>query len=241
MVNVTVRFMTYSINTGEKMNIDQLIIEVTRRCNLSCEHCLRGRAQSKDIDPEMILKFLKINNIRYISSLTFSGGEPCMNPSAIKIITDYLVKENIGLESFYMATNGMVMSYPLLKSLAKLRVLVEEDEMFTIAISKDQFHANEGEIHPIWKLIRTEDKEVKYKYLIAEGRGKNLNPNGRVPVDGKWEWDDDNITEGMIYINALGKICKECDYSYSTQAVMNMGLCLEGKLIDREDNNYEED
>lgn len=221
------------------MNIDQLIIEVTRQCNLSCEHCLRGKAQSKDIDPEMICKFLKINEIRFISSLTFTGGEPCMKPSAIKKITDFIVKEDIGVGSFYMATNGMVMSYSILESLAKLRILVDEDEMFIIAISKDEFHANHDEIHPIWKLIRTEDKEVKYKYLISEGRGKNLNPGGRIPSDGKWEWDDEDMTEGMIYINALGEICKDCDYSYKTQSNVNIGHCLDGKLIDRKDNNYE--
>ena len=29
--------------------VESLVIEVTRRCNMRCEHCLRGDAQNLDI------------------------------------------------------------------------------------------------------------------------------------------------------------------------------------------------
>ena len=32
------------------MHICNLIIEITRRCNLQCDHCLRGNAESIDLD-----------------------------------------------------------------------------------------------------------------------------------------------------------------------------------------------
>ena len=30
--------------------VEYLMIEVTRKCNFTCGHCLRGDAQSKDFD-----------------------------------------------------------------------------------------------------------------------------------------------------------------------------------------------
>jgi len=60
------------------MNIDNLIIEITRKCNFTCDHCLRGEAQNKDIDHKVIDALLD-NNIEYISNITFTGGEPSLN------------------------------------------------------------------------------------------------------------------------------------------------------------------
>ena len=61
-----------------KLSIDNLIIEITRRCNMACAHCLRGDAQNIDIDPSYMLKLLRDNNIDYISMVTFTGGEPTL-------------------------------------------------------------------------------------------------------------------------------------------------------------------
>lgn len=37
-----------------KIAIDDLILEVTRRCNMCCLHCLRGEAENLDADIDLI-------------------------------------------------------------------------------------------------------------------------------------------------------------------------------------------
>lgn len=59
---------------GNKLNIYNLVLEVTRRCNMCCAHCLRGEAQNMDMQKETIDKLL--DQTDSISMVTFSGGEP---------------------------------------------------------------------------------------------------------------------------------------------------------------------
>ena len=37
-----------------------LTFEVTRRCNLVCKHCMRGKAQNIDLSKEMVDDFFQI-------------------------------------------------------------------------------------------------------------------------------------------------------------------------------------
>jgi len=37
-----------------KAELEYLVIEVTRRCNLRCDHCLRGDPQNLDLDVSLV-------------------------------------------------------------------------------------------------------------------------------------------------------------------------------------------
>ena len=64
---------------------NSVFIEVTRRCNMCCAHCLRGDAESIDIQEKYIDAFLdSFEKGAYISSLTFTGGEISLNIPAIR-------------------------------------------------------------------------------------------------------------------------------------------------------------
>ena len=64
---------------------NNVFIEVTRRCNMCCAHCLRGDAESIDIQEKYIDAFLdNFEKGAYISSLTFTGGEISLNIPAIR-------------------------------------------------------------------------------------------------------------------------------------------------------------
>jgi len=52
------------------MDIYNLVIEVTRRCNMECEHCLRGEAENVDMDIKYIEKLFQ--KIDYISTLSLA-------------------------------------------------------------------------------------------------------------------------------------------------------------------------
>ena len=86
-----------------RMDIYNLVIETTRRCNLACPHCLRGSKQGISMKPEYIRKLL--SQIECISNVTFSGGEPTL-PSGMKAIDEF-ISCIPNVSSFYIVTNGM--------------------------------------------------------------------------------------------------------------------------------------
>lgn len=73
---------------GERKNmkrneifVENLCLEVTRRCNMGCAHCLRGNAEDLDMSHETIEQVL--GQVDVIGQVTFTGGEPSLNVDAI--------------------------------------------------------------------------------------------------------------------------------------------------------------
>ena len=58
----------------KKLNLNGLYLEVTRRCNMDCDHCMRGDAQNKDLDIQTLRPFFQ--TIETIETIGFTGGEP---------------------------------------------------------------------------------------------------------------------------------------------------------------------
>lgn len=220
------------------MHISDMIIEITRQCNLSCEHCLRGRKQNINIDPMLIDKFIQKNNITSIGMLTITGGEPCMNSQGFLDIVNILKRHKVNIYGFYMATNGMFCDEKVLTALGLLAEQCYDEESFIINISKDSFHDNYKNTHPIWNIIKTSPKTTPKDGVIYEGYGKRFGNHDRIIKEDKWYWDDSGIYEGQVYINALGMLLKDCDYSYSSQKKKNIGHCLEHKLKDFPKSDY---
>ena len=71
------------------MQVYSLILEVTRRCNMCCAHCLRGEAENIDMQKETIDKVLDL--VDKIECVTFSGGEPSLN---LPLIQYFLIEQN---------------------------------------------------------------------------------------------------------------------------------------------------
>jgi pyruvate-formate lyase-activating enzyme len=74
---------------------------------MCCAHCLRGDAESIDIQEKYIDAFLdNFEKGAYISSLTFTGGEISLNIPAIRYTLKAVKERGIAVGSFYMVTNG---------------------------------------------------------------------------------------------------------------------------------------
>ncbi len=69
-----------------ELHIDSLVIEVTRKCNMSCEHCLRGASQRKTIDKLHMYKIF--NLIDSVCSLNITGGEPTLAMDSLEHIVN---------------------------------------------------------------------------------------------------------------------------------------------------------
>lgn len=232
------------------MEIYNLITETTRRCNMRCPHCLRGNPQNKVMTKEILRKAL--SNFSYISTVTFTGGEPTL-PTGLLAIYDFMdVCNELGIfvGSFYMVTNAKVWRPEIVTTIADLYDFCDDNEVSEVDISTDRFH------DPIaskrrWFKCELEEQllfqygreitvsmrpEMDYENVKEEGRGQqfatgNFVDNPEIYVE---DWDNElRITEGDIYLNCDGNFINGCDWSYESQTYPEHIIC-------SVDDNFEE-
>jgi organic radical activating enzyme len=209
----------------EKLYIPDLIIEVTRNCNMDCSHCLRGEKQNLDID----LSYIEIlfNRISSIGTLTITGGEPSLKPNLIKWIVTIAKRYNVDIGNFYIATNGKKVSNDFLIQIINLFTYCSDNEISSIKVSYDYYHdiAEEGEKLKVFSFVRFEKEDIednpyfKERSFINEGNAKENGIGNRelTKTDIILDLDNEEIEEGLIYLNAKGNIISGCDFSYQNQ------------------------
>lgn len=222
----------------EKLRINNLVIEVTRKCNLKCAHCLRGGVQRIDIDPNNLENFFK--QVEYVSSVTFTGGEPGLVPHILMDILAVVKKHKVDIGSFYVVTNGTIETDAFILALVNWYMYCSDNELTHVDVSMDIFHQEaryeiNKDFDPQYSKLkalgffgmRGQDIKSNRSSLLAEGRAKNKNmfPNAtKVTKDRTYIVKEDSSVEGMIYVNALGEIIiAGCDFSYSTQKKLVVG------------------
>lgn len=214
----------------EKINFCNLIIEVTRRCNMQCPHCLRGESENIDIPDEYIEKLLM--NVESIGSITFTGGEPTLALDKIKKTRDLLKKYNIPIENFYIVTNGKVVTNDFMLEMMNWTVMVIDGggdlECCGVALSKDKYHepipsANEAKLRAL--SVFREDKMTDFNktQLLALGRARNLNVPKRDPWQSDLDVSPGNYVETEITLTADGHLLPQCDYEYSACKTIAIG------------------
>ncbi len=217
----------------KKFNVDNIIIEVTRKCNMVCAHCLRGNAQNVSIPLEYIDKVM--SKLSYISHLTITGGEPSLVPDRIEYIVESARKHNVEIGSFYIATNAKQVSDEFLISLIKLHCYCNDNEISAVNWSNDQFHDSQTD-NNIKRLRVFSFASPKYtkklesvRNVISEGRGKGLSERKVKTYFSSLEDHVDieswSINEGEIYVNCRGKIVYGCDWSYRSQSHKRNVIC----------------
>lgn len=202
------------------MYLNSLIIESTRRCQLRCSHCLRGEPECLDMSYDVMYSFLRHLKGGDINTVTFSGGEPLLKPRVIEEFVSICTELKIGVDSFYVATNGIPTSQPNRLSRRALLALIsmycycDSNEMSQVQLSMDQYHDYEIPMqldnNRLKALAFASEKEVvvEDKYLIKMGRctfgGREL----------KYEPD---LKETEFYLNCKGRVVFDCDLSYEMQ------------------------
>jgi len=152
------------------INIDNLAIEVTRKCNMSCEHCLRGASQRKVIDNNHIYKLLQL--IDNVSTLTITGGEPTLNMEGLEQIRYCITYENSDIQNFYMVTNGKAINVDKLAEWSyNMLSCCSDNEISRIGFSFDSFHTNNLNYRQLEKQKRNFhnlQEKLQYEYGIYE-------------------------------------------------------------------------
>ncbi len=73
-----------------KLSYKELAIEVTRRCNMQCSHCMRGHAENHTISKEVVDRLL--DEVSVVGRLLLTGGEPFLEPEMMDYIFDAIIK-----------------------------------------------------------------------------------------------------------------------------------------------------
>jgi MoaA/NifB/PqqE/SkfB family radical SAM enzyme len=127
----------------QKLSLDNLAIEVTRKCNMKCAHCLRGDAQNKNISNKTLATVLE--NVESISSITFSGGEPSLNVKAIREFIRLAKDKGISVGSYFVSTNGKIANPDFLLAMLELHLFCNDNEISCLQVSTDEYHDYEGQ------------------------------------------------------------------------------------------------
>lgn len=214
-----------------KIGIYNLILETTRRCNMSCRHCLRGESENADMSIDVVIPLLE--HVDTISQITFTGGEPTLNVPFIEDVLSYVKEHDIPVYSFYIVTNGKEISERFLAAIIRWYVYCiscgGESEMCGISLSKDNFHEKvpyENELllkaFSFYRDDKTQD--FRKRPLIREGRAEELSCgeykfsapkiNEEICVEGVNEADNVYELPEEVYVTCHGDILADCDLSY---------------------------
>lgn len=84
--------------------------ELTRRCNMNCTFCARGKAQNLDMSKEIIDKTLNEIQPYYIDCIRLNGGEPFLCPDMIEYLLSEIERKHILVRDLSIFTNGTILS-----------------------------------------------------------------------------------------------------------------------------------
>jgi organic radical activating enzyme len=201
------------------MKIDSLVIETTRKCNLMCPHCLRGNPQNKNFTPGLLHSFIENSGLTFISSITFSGGEPSLKPDIIDNCLEVFKKHKIEIGNFYIATNGTIYSEEFFITIAKLYSYCSDNEISLVEVSTDHYHEkpNRKMLNLLKAFSFFHLKDNKYNIFINEGNAASNGIGQRELKEDSLDIDEEYIREPVLYLNCNGYVISGCDWSYNNQ------------------------
>lgn len=204
-----------------ELYIKDFAIEVTRRCNMTCTHCLRGDSQDLYIEHRDIHNVLK--HVKHIKHFNITGGEPSLNTRAIRYILKQLRHFGITVSSFDIVTNGSLTSaskafIEVCSELFDYQENKDQSEFdHMLCMSDDRFHNHPYRDKAISILsnypffgLRGQTSNI---FLFREGRCNEGFPNPIHPI----YLTEENGVYGDVYLNAEGMVLSNGNLSYQRQ------------------------
>lgn len=240
-----------------KITWDDLTIEITRRCQLKCQHCFRGQKQNIDISKETIDHLL--NQTEVIGRLAFTGGEPTLNLDMMEYFLEQLYERRIPLFKLHIITNGfekserfveLVKSYSEMIQLCYLDADIDIEYYVTIGISDDKYHVGVD----IADAIKYYKKNLKgyAKVLparqgripVASGNAKNLPeailPENNEELDTRIEVLSKDMTPMCPYFKTYNLLHENQIYIVCEMQVSAKGDLTLYRVAANDDYNYED-
>lgn len=239
------------------IRISNLVLEVTRRCNMVCAHCLRGKAQGLDM-PNEVMDSLLDQCGEYLSNVTFSGGEPTIAVDRIRYFFEQVKERQISLGSFFIRTNAKKIPTDFVLLCLEMYAYCDEKEMCQVEASQDDFHEGTAHCGQDLDIVRGlsffQPQEVRHGYgqhqvFINEGYYAENFGDGREltvhPFEPYYSYGDIYLDNTEVYINCKGEVVSCCDLSYTRQSeealchIDKLSETLERMIEDEEDDDPE--
>lgn len=136
---------------GCKLTYRELIFEITRKCNMKCKHCMRGKAENHTISKEVINQTLE--GVECVQSILLTGGEPFLEPEIIDFLFSEIIRREIPVANINVVTNGSILDERIALSFNKITEYIAETDygkkiekkqarqLGKIMVSCDKFHS----------------------------------------------------------------------------------------------------
>lgn len=215
------------------INVYDLAMETTRRCNMQCDICLRGDAEN-GVMPDSVID-AALGAFDSISHITPSGGEPFLVPdTTAKILRDAFEK---GVPGFFMTTNGTVSPF----STDGLKIMQEAAKFAPVArnygesnnedfldcafrVSLDDYHDASPVEYSMWNLLKNVSFSSGADFSILNrgranefGIGTSSRDESTIQLECDEYQDELSITAETIYVNVFGECFADVDLSYEQQ------------------------
>lgn len=227
------------------MKCNHLAIEITRKCNRNCEHCMRGDSQNISISHQIIDKlFEEVDDCEYISLM---GGEPFLEIETIQYLVEKIINSNWSTNNISVTTNGTIRDIAIIDIFNRFCESRDNRKVF-ITVSGDEFHDTEesGKTYDYYcEHITNDNILLLYKeninFLKYVGRGVdwvNNNPykyKNKV-IRGLAEKHRIKVADNKVfcslYITCNGDVSFDEEFSFSELDDISMGNILKDSLED---------
>jgi len=130
-----------------KVAVENLAIELTRRCNLKCAHCMLGGCENKEISDETLDRIFE--EVSTVGLLNFIGGESSLAVDRINKLVEIVKKHNALIHCVLVFTNAVNVTDEYINALKNLQ-----------SIAADDYYDNVG-------FVSRNEKEGKYPLKIV--------------------------------------------------------------------------
>lgn len=124
----------------EKIELDSLVIEITRKCNLNCKHCFNSGSRIREMPLELLDCIIQEAMTFGVKEISLSGGEPLLHSQLFNIFD--MLKKYPQIK-FGLLTNGTLLNCKIIHSIEAL-----ENSFIQISFDgsqKEIYEANRGE------------------------------------------------------------------------------------------------
>lgn len=218
-----------------------LMLEVTRRCNMQCAHCMRGEAEDFDLDYDVIYHLC--NKATRIEQLSLTGGEPSLGAEIIAQLATWLSYYGCEVGSFFCATNAKQYSKEFVDALNALYSHCDKKQNCILTISTDQFHSEpdpkaleEYRKLPYYNPVNEKGQIPPHK-ILNEGRAEDngIGAFSAPYIAELYDTEFDGVTLNVndrLYINVFGEVLLEPDARYSVHDEITIGNMVEQSMTD---------
>ena len=124
----------------KRYSFSALTIEITRRCNKKCPHCMKGDAQNVTMDEQIMDKiFCDVEDVEWI---VIGSGEPLLELEKIEYLINKIIESRWTTRVIELTTNGSVLDSRLIEALSVF-CSAKDGNVAMLRISNDQFHDKE--------------------------------------------------------------------------------------------------